>query len=210
MPEDERAQVQFFHHYASEPRRRLRVVIARNPDPVERARKAGEARRIIRIHPRFRIAVMEAVAERDDGLWLELFQECFQPGDGRPCVIGRQRDAARGKGRSLLQMKIGNDKQPFVRQPCRTFGQEVERHAADGESGTRCRDYVSFHLDVARVAEMLKRVRGRICLKRLDRVSPLAVPVLLDIGKVSVGGEADDALLSEAADDLIAEATRLV
>lgn len=65
-------------------------------------------------------------------------------------------------------------------------------------------------LDVARVAEMLKRVRGRIALKRLDRVSPLAVPVLLDIGKVSVDGEANEALLSEAADDLIAEATRLV
>ncbi|WP_421862230.1 ligase-associated DNA damage response DEXH box helicase [Parvibaculum sp.] len=65
-------------------------------------------------------------------------------------------------------------------------------------------------LDVGRVAEMLKRVKTRITLKRLDRVSPLAVPVLLDIGKVSVDGEANEALLSEAADDLIAEATRLV
>jgi len=64
-------------------------------------------------------------------------------------------------------------------------------------------------LDVGRVAEMLRRVKGRIQLKRLDRVSPLAVPVLLDIGKVSVRGDADEALLSEAADDLIAEATRL-
>ena len=65
-------------------------------------------------------------------------------------------------------------------------------------------------LDIARVAAMLKRVRGRIVLKRLDRVSPLAVPVLLDIGKVQVDGEANEALLSEAADKLIEEATRLV
>lgn len=65
-------------------------------------------------------------------------------------------------------------------------------------------------LDVARVAAMLKRVKTRIRLKRLDRVSPLAVPVLLDIGRVAVGGETDEALLSEAADELIAEATRLV
>lgn len=65
-------------------------------------------------------------------------------------------------------------------------------------------------LDVARVAAMLKRVKDRIRLKRLDRVSPLAVPVLLDIGRVAVGGEADEALLSEAADELIAEATRLM
>jgi ATP-dependent Lhr-like helicase len=71
-------------------------------------------------------------------------------------------------------------------------------------------DAASGYLDVARVADMLKRVRNRIVLKRLDRVSPLAVPVLLDIGKEAVHGEANEALLSEAADNLIEEATRLV
>ncbi|WP_339831147.1 ligase-associated DNA damage response DEXH box helicase [uncultured Parvibaculum sp.] len=71
-------------------------------------------------------------------------------------------------------------------------------------------DAASGLLDIARVADMLKRIRGRIVLKRLDRVSPLAVPVLLDIGKVQVDGEANEALLSEAADKLIEEATRLV
>lgn len=65
-------------------------------------------------------------------------------------------------------------------------------------------------LDVARVAQMLKRVKGAIQLQRLDRVSPLAVPVLLDIGKEAVFGEANEALLAEAADELIEEATRLV
>ncbi|MEQ9143232.1 MAG: ligase-associated DNA damage response DEXH box helicase [Parvibaculaceae bacterium] len=65
-------------------------------------------------------------------------------------------------------------------------------------------------LDVARVSGMLARVKGYIELKRLDRVSPLAVPVLLDIGKEPVYGEANEALLAEAADDLIEEATRLV
>jgi ATP-dependent Lhr-like helicase len=42
--------------------------------------------------------------------------------------------------------------------------------------------------------------------RRLDRVSPLAVPILIDIGKESVAGEADEALLEEAARDLVAEA----
>jgi ATP-dependent Lhr-like helicase len=65
-------------------------------------------------------------------------------------------------------------------------------------------------LDVARLGEMLKRVKSHIVLKRLDRVSPLAVPVLLDIGKEAVGGDANEYLLSEAADTLIEEATRLV
>jgi len=65
-------------------------------------------------------------------------------------------------------------------------------------------------LDVARVAEMLTRIKSKIELKRLERVSPLAVPVLLDISKEPVYGDANEALLAEAADDLIEEATRLV
>lgn len=65
-------------------------------------------------------------------------------------------------------------------------------------------------LDIARLGEMLARVRHHIVLQRLERVSPLAVPVLLDIGKETVNGEANEALLSEAADQLIDEATRLV
>ena len=65
-------------------------------------------------------------------------------------------------------------------------------------------------LDIARVSDMLARVKGRISLRRLDRVSPLAVPVLLDIGKEPIYGQAEEALLAEAADRLIEEATRLV
>jgi len=65
-------------------------------------------------------------------------------------------------------------------------------------------------LDVARVGDMLKRIKKHIRLQRLDRVSPLAVPVLLDIGKESVSGDANEFLLGEAADKLIEEATRLV
>jgi ATP-dependent Lhr-like helicase len=64
-------------------------------------------------------------------------------------------------------------------------------------------------LDIARLGDLLKRIKGHIVLKRLPRVSPLAVPVLLEIGKESVGAETNEALLSEAADALIAEAIRL-
>jgi ATP-dependent helicase Lhr and Lhr-like helicase len=61
-------------------------------------------------------------------------------------------------------------------------------------------------LDVRRLADMLSRIRGRIVHKPLERISPLAVPIMLEIGKESVAGEADEALLREAADDLIEEA----
>ncbi len=61
--------------------------------------------------------------------------------------------------------------------------------------------------DVQRLGDFLKRVRGRIDLRRLDRVTPLAVPVLVTLGSEQVGNEAMDALLEQAAADLIAEAT---
>ena len=62
-------------------------------------------------------------------------------------------------------------------------------------------------IDLRRVAEMLARVRGRIVHVALSRVSPLAVPVLLDIGRESVrSAEDEDALLAEA-EAIVAEAT---
>jgi ATP-dependent Lhr-like helicase len=61
-------------------------------------------------------------------------------------------------------------------------------------------------LDVRRLADMLSRIRGRIVHKALDHVSPLAVPIMLDIGREAVFGEAADSLLAEAADELVREA----
>jgi ATP-dependent Lhr-like helicase len=61
-------------------------------------------------------------------------------------------------------------------------------------------------LDIKRLSDMLARVQGRIVHKRLDHVSPLAVPVMLEIGREAVYGEAADTLLAEAADELIKEA----
>ena len=60
-------------------------------------------------------------------------------------------------------------------------------------------------LDVRRLGDMLARIRGRIRHKNLERISPLAVPVMLEIGKENVAGEALDALLAEAAEELLKE-----
>ena len=65
-------------------------------------------------------------------------------------------------------------------------------------------------IDVHRLGAMLKRIKNQIIHKALERVSPLAVPILLEIGRESIYGDAHDALLAEAADELISEATRLV
>lgn len=60
-------------------------------------------------------------------------------------------------------------------------------------------------LDVSRLSQLLSRIRGRIVHKVLDRISPLAVPVMLEIGKEPVNGGANESLLMEAA-DLVEEA----
>ncbi|HVJ53082.1 MAG TPA: ligase-associated DNA damage response DEXH box helicase [Aliidongia sp.] len=60
--------------------------------------------------------------------------------------------------------------------------------------------------DIKRLADMLTRVSGKITHRRLDRISPLAVPVLLEIGREQVHGNEDD-LLADA-ETLIAEASR--
>jgi ATP-dependent Lhr-like helicase len=59
-------------------------------------------------------------------------------------------------------------------------------------------------LDIRRLATMLTRIRGHIVHAALDHVSPLAVPVLLEIGRESVYGEASESLLAEA--ELVNEA----
>jgi ATP-dependent Lhr-like helicase len=67
-------------------------------------------------------------------------------------------------------------------------------------------DAASGLLDIKRVSEMLARVKGRITHNPLDHVSPLAVPVMLEIGREMVYGEASDALLAEAEAELVQEA----
>ncbi len=60
--------------------------------------------------------------------------------------------------------------------------------------------------DLARISLMLDRAQGHLRVRVLDRVSPLAVPVLLDIGRESVRTAQDeDALLLET-ESLVAEA----
>jgi ATP-dependent Lhr-like helicase len=61
-------------------------------------------------------------------------------------------------------------------------------------------------LDIRRLSDMLARIRGRIDHVPLPRVSPLAVPVMLEIGREMVAGGASEALLAEAEDELIREA----
>jgi ATP-dependent helicase Lhr and Lhr-like helicase len=68
-------------------------------------------------------------------------------------------------------------------------------------------DAASGLIDLTRVASMLARVKGRVVHMALSRVSPLAVPVLLEIGRESVRSADDDERLLAEAEAVIAEAT---
>jgi len=83
----------------------------------------------------------------------------------------------------------------------------LRKHQADHVllRGARA-DAATGLLDLKRLGDMLSRIQGRITHRELDHVSPLAVPVMLEIGRESVYGEAADELLAEAADELVKEA----
>ena len=72
--------------------------------------------------------------------------------------------------------------------------------------GATWADAATGLLEVGRVGDMLARIKDRIVHKRLERISPLALPAMLQIGREAVAGEADEHVLREAADDLIREA----
>ena len=60
-------------------------------------------------------------------------------------------------------------------------------------------------LDVARLGQLLSRIAGHIRPIELTRASPFSVPVLVQIGRERVGGDAADMILEESAEALIAE-----
>ena len=73
---------------------------------------------------------------------------------------------------------------------------------------TTCQEAAAGLLDIKRLGAMLARIKDHVVHRALDHVSPLAVPVMLEIGRESVYGEASETLLAEAEADLVREAMR--
>jgi ATP-dependent Lhr-like helicase len=70
-------------------------------------------------------------------------------------------------------------------------------------------DAAGGFLDLARLSSLLSRVKGGLRHAPLDCVSPLAVPVMLEINRQTISGEGEEAMLKEASDAVIREAMRL-
>ncbi len=99
-----------------------------------------------------------------------------------------------GKEKSGRQMTVSSDLIYDVlrsHEPDHILLQATRQEAAHGL------------LDIRRLGEMLSRTDQRIVHKDLQQISPLAVPVMLEIGKEMVIGEAQDALLEEAAMEML-------
>ncbi|WP_084420474.1 ligase-associated DNA damage response DEXH box helicase [Henriciella litoralis] len=62
-------------------------------------------------------------------------------------------------------------------------------------------------LDIRRLSDMLVRIRSKIDHKRLDKISPFAVPVMLEVGREPViGASITEAIMREAEMDIIRDA----
>ncbi len=54
-------------------------------------------------------------------------------------------------------------------------------------------------LDIGRLGDMLRRIKDHILHKALDQISPLAVPIMLEIGRERIAGSAEEEILKEIA-----------
>ncbi|RAK58825.1 ligase-associated DNA damage response DEXH box helicase [Phenylobacterium hankyongense] len=110
----------------------------------------------------------------------------------------------------LIERRFPGEQQKTGRQI--TFSTDLiydvlRRHQPD-HLLLRCarEDAATGLIDVARLGQMLARIRGRIRHAPLEHLSPFSVPILLEIGKERSPGHAGEIILAEAEDDLIAEA----
>jgi ATP-dependent helicase Lhr and Lhr-like helicase len=119
----------------------------------------------------------------------------------RQCAIiaGLIERRAPGEEKNKRQMTISTDLVYDVLR--RHQGDHILLRAARQEAAVGL-------LDIKRLGAMLGRIKGHILHRALDRVSPLAVPVMLEIGRESVYGEASEQLLAEAEAALVSEAMR--
>jgi ATP-dependent Lhr-like helicase len=61
-------------------------------------------------------------------------------------------------------------------------------------------------LDIGRIGDFLARVKTRMRLKKLEHVSPFAVPTLMEIGRERAPGYSASEMALEEASALIREA----
>ena len=167
-----------------------------------------------------RIALeVEALDPRAIVMLGDAFHDC--EAEDRICREDADMLAAIARGRTLVWVVGNHDPSPPQSFPGHeksgrqvTFSSDLiydvlRRHQPD-HLLLRCAraDTATGMLDVARLGQLLERVKGRLRTVHLEKVSPFAVPILLTIGRESVPGVSQEWVLEEAEieAELIAEA----
>src|SRR5690606_8573656 len=122
---------------AAKPRRRRRVVISGDPEPVAPGDEGREAASLGGAQPRCGIAVMEAVTEADDAARTMPREHLFKAVERRRGVVGRQHRAVPRIARRLLEVEVGDDDGFSCRPDERAARVGEKRGRGELERGTR-------------------------------------------------------------------------
>ena len=128
--------------------------------------------------------------------WLEesvLMKRAF-----RQCALisGLIERRARGQEKSGRQVTFSSD----------LIYDVLRRHQPD-HLLLRCAraDAATGLLDIGRLGDLLSRIKGRIRVLNLPKLSPFAVPILVEIGRERVPGQAQEMIIEAAALDALVE-----
>ncbi len=113
-------------HHAAEPGRRMRIVIALDPDPFAAADEGSERGAFLYVEPLGGVAVVEGIAQRDHPCRAIARDQRRHALEGRACVIGRQERAKARQRRALLEMDVGEDERALCRPPRRAGAVEQQ------------------------------------------------------------------------------------
>jgi hypothetical protein len=103
-----------------------RIVISSNPDPVSAALQMRKRFLIMGAQTVGAIDIMKGIAEGQHTSWFEPLDQASEPGQCLGGIVWRNKLAAPRERRAFLEVKIGNDQQPFIAPPQRAFGQRFQ------------------------------------------------------------------------------------
>ncbi len=132
MPQADSAERKIIQKLTSYAVRSLAVVITRNPDPVASLLQGGEQCAFLRAEPFTGPRIVKGIAKGDHETWPVKPDQLRERREDLACIIGWKENTARGIGRTLFQMQIGDDQGTvlFQKQGSRRIGEKIP--AGDG------------------------------------------------------------------------------
>lgn len=115
VPEDNFTDSDLVEETASDSDCGIRIVIARNPDPVACALQRKQGMPVIFRQASGPVPIVEIIAEAHHRAWIVACDDLLKPRQRRAGIIRRQEPAVARETRSFFEMQIGNTQQPLLR-----------------------------------------------------------------------------------------------